>query len=151
MPKRNIFAALLVFLLSLRLAGTLQAQDSPNFSLEKLNLANYPEIGAILAVANFGGAPILDMASQHFEVEEDGQTLPITSLEAITDAEEPISIALVLDLSESAPLSDVQAAARQFLNYLGPQDQVSLIGFNTPPQIDRIDPFKETDFTSNKD
>jgi len=151
MLYRNRLILLLAFLLFTTLAGPLYAQAGPTFNLIDLNLEAYPEIRAIVSVANFGGAPILDMGARQFEVEEDGRPLPIRRVEAVTNVEEPISIALVLDLSGSAPLPAVQAAAFQFLDHLGPRDQVSLIGFNTPVQISDIDPFKETDFTDNKD
>lgn len=127
------------------------AQTGQSLRVIEVNTSTYPEITAVVDVANFGGAPVLDMTRQQFEIAEDDQSLPIINVEAINNTEQPISIALVLDLSGSAPLADVQTAANQFLDYLGPADQVSLIGFNSPVQINDLNPFKETDFTTNKE
>ncbi len=141
---------LFILLFSALLTLPASAQVGANFTIVEINTDAYPEISALVSVANFGGAPIAGLSEQ-FSVKEDGQSLPLSSVEEIKNPEQPISIALVLDLSGSAPLEDVKTAAIQFLDYLGPADKISLIGFNTPPGFDSIDPFKETDFTNNKD
>jgi len=111
----------------------------------------FPEMSAVVSVVNTSGVPIRDLTREDFEVIEDGQPLTPTALEAETNPDQPIAVALVLDLSGSAPLEAVQEAAHQFLDYLGPNDMVALVGFNAPLDFDTFDPFKESDFTYDKE
>jgi VWFA-related protein len=143
----KLAAALLVLAFSIPVF----AQAGAEFMIDRIDLDNFPQLTAKVTVANFGGAPIAGKSAEDFSVKEDGQELPLDSLVQLSDSVQPLSIVLVLDLSGSAPIEDVKTAALQFLDYLGPNDRVALLAFNTPPDPDMIDPFKETDFTGNKD
>ena len=149
MSLRKAYIVLVAICLGYSFIWPVSAQAPAKFVLSDLNIATFPDMTAQVAVLNFSGAPFVDLASDRFEILEDGNPVVITNIEPIIAADQPVSIALVLDLSGSAPLSEVQTAAHQFLDHLGPGDQVALIGFNEPVNIGTIDPFKEVDFTSN--
>ncbi|MDM8527597.1 FHA domain-containing protein [Anaerolineales bacterium HSG24] len=124
--------------------------NNPSITIDEIDLTNYPEVSAVVSVVNTGRAPLQNLSADKFEILEDN--LPLVPPEAITEVNQdaPIAVALVLDLSGSAPLEDVQTAAKQFLNSLNPQDRVALIGFNSQLPLDSFDPFKEVNFTENK-
>lgn len=137
-------------LVSLSMAHPVLAQ-SPTIVVEEVNLQAFPEITATISVFNTGRAPLRDLPLDGFEVLEDGRPLDKPVVTSEINPERPIAISLVLDLSGSAPLEEVQQAANQFLDSLGPNDRVALIGFNTPPDPNpnTFDPFKEAGFNSN--
>ena len=128
--------------------------QGPTVNVETLQIDDnsYPDMEAIVSVVSQGGVPIVDLAVDDFEILEDNQPLEITNLVAESSSSKPIAIALVLDLSGSAPLHSIKTAANQFLDSLGPDDQVALIGFNTPiDDLDGVDPFSESNFTTDKE
>lgn len=148
--KRNLFFMLL-FVLSMAIPVFAQG---PTVNVESLQINDnsYPNMEAVVSVVSEGGVPIVDLMTSDFEVLEDNQPLEITNIVAESSSTKPIAIALVLDLSGSAPLEDIQSAANQFLDSLGPDDQVALIGFNTPiDDLDGVDPFSESNFTTDKE
>jgi VWFA-related protein len=140
-------------LLALALMAPAWAQGNATFTIEQLQVdeSSYPEMSAVASVLNPSGVPVTDLTQDDFTVLEDDQPLALTAVDAETNTDLSIAVALVLDLSGSAPLDDVKAAAYQFLDSLGPNDRVALIGFNTPVEIDTFDPSKEVDFTTDKD
>jgi len=145
---------LLIFsYLMVSLAPPSQAQGgNPTLIIEgATDTSTFPDIKVVVSVVNTGRAPIQGLALKDFEVLEDKQPLAAPTVDTETPSEQPIAVALVLDLSGSAPLENVKEAAKQFLTSLRPQDRAALIGFNTQLNMDSFDPFKESDFTDNKD
>ena len=126
------------------------AQTGVTLTIKEVNLAdNYPDITATISVLNSSGVPIQALTRDRFEVREDGEPLAVRSVIGESNSQDALALALVLDLSGSAPLDVVKQAAHQFLDYLEPGDRVALIGFNTVVSIDGFDSTKEVDFTSD--
>ena len=109
-----------------------RTQGEVQISLGEPDLVDFPTISVPVAVVNANGVPILGLQADSFEALEDGGPLAIQEVTTQSNSDLTLAVALVLDLSGSAPIEDVRAAARQFLDSLGPNDRVALIGFNTP-------------------
>lgn len=127
------------------------AQGGVRVTPREADLTDFPDIGLPVAVVNANGVPILGLQAENFEALEDDSPAAIREVATQSNPDLTLAVALVLDLSGSAPIEDVKAAACQFLDSLGPNDRVALIGFNTPLDFDAFDPAKEIDFTSDLD
>lgn len=125
------------------------SQGQAFVTIRQTNLDDFPVITIPLAVTNASGVPVLNLQADSFEVFEDDRPVAVQAVTAHTNSDLSIAVALVLDLSRSAPIDDIRTAAHHFLDSLGPRDRVALIGFNTPPDFGRFDPTKEVDFTSD--
>lgn len=151
--KKQLVVLLVVTALVLGLwpAPAAWMQRGVQVTLGEAELTDFPVIGLPVTVVNANGVPILDLQRDNFEALEDGRPITVQEVMARTNEDLTIAVALVLDLSGSAPIEEVKQAAHQFLDHLGPNDRVALIGFNTPLEIDAFDPDKESDFTSDLD
>jgi VWFA-related protein len=126
-------------------------QGEVRVTLGDPDLSSFPDISLPVTVVNANGVPLLDLQAGNFEALEDDSPVTIREVATKENPDLTIAVALVLDLSGSAPIENVREAARQFLEHLGPNDRVALIGFNSPLDFDTFDPAKETDFTSDLD
>ena len=151
--KKWLVGLLITTMLALGLwpASAAWMQAEVRITLGDPDLANFPDISIPTAVVNANGVPILDLQAENFEALEDDSPIAIQEVATQSNADLALAVALVLDLSGSAPIEDVKAAAHQFLDSLGPNDRVALLGFNTPLDFDTFDPAKEIDFTSDLD
>lgn len=151
--KKWLVGLLITTVLALGLwpASAAWMQAGVRITLGDPDLANFPDISIPTAVVNANGVPILDLQAGNFEALEDDSPITIQEVATQSNPDLTIAVALVLDLSGSAPIEDVKEAARQFLDRLGPNDRVALIGFNTPMAIDTFDPTKEIAFTADLD
>ncbi|MDM8529967.1 FHA domain-containing protein [Anaerolineales bacterium HSG25] len=148
--KNRLYIILYFFCFSITLSPILAQGSNPTITVDEIDLSAYPEVSAVVSVVNTGRAPLQNLSADEFEILEDNLPLVPPTVDAEIDQDDPIAVALVLDLSGSAPLEDVQNAAKQFIDSLNPQDRVALIGFNSQLPLDSFDPFKEVNFTENK-
>lgn len=125
------------------------SQGQAFVTIRQTNLDDFPVITIPLAVTNASGVPVLDLQADDFEVFEDNGPIAVQAVNQRSNPDLSVAVALVLDLSRSAPIDDIRTAAHHFLDSLGPRDRVALIGFNTPPDFGQFDPTKEADFTSD--
>ncbi|MGI8495660.1 MAG: VWA domain-containing protein, partial [Pyrinomonadaceae bacterium] len=72
---------------------------------------------------------IAGLKKEDFKIYEDGKEQEIAYF---SDAEEPFTVALVLDMSYSSTfkISEIQLAAMDFINQLHPNDRVTVISFD---------------------
>ncbi|TDB37675.1 MAG: VWA domain-containing protein [Actinobacteria bacterium] len=74
-----------------------------------------------------------------FRITENGVEAKVISAEGATDAARaPVDVVLVLDTSGSmkgAPLTDALAAARAFVNAMGPEDRTAIVTFAFEPSV----------------
>jgi Ca-activated chloride channel family protein len=88
------------------------------------------------------GRFIPDLKREDFRLFEDGIEQQISFFDT---AEQPLTVALLLDISDSAIFerAEIQAAARAFLEHLRPEDRVMIVAFDkyvrvlTEPTADR--------------
>jgi len=149
--NKKLLILLLIVALVLAWPFPAWTQGGIQVELGVVDSADFPTLRIPVAVKNFSNVPILDLQSGNFEVLEDGKPVVVEAITARQNSELNLSVALVLDLSGSAPLEDVKAAALEFLNQLGPKDRVAIIGFNDRLSFDTFDPTKEIPFTSDLD
>lgn len=95
-----------------------------------------------VGVVNRRGQPILDLGMNNFAVYEDNVKQKIDNFEMTTA---PFSLVMLLDVSGSTKQfrQNLQMAAIRFLDALGPDDRVCIIGFSKKVEV-------WTKFTSNR-
>ncbi len=151
--SRRICMSTLLFIVFLTgyVAVPLQAQEAVGVTIQEADLSNYPQLSLPVSVLSRSGVPFRNLTNADFEVLEDAKPLTINSVTAQTNSDLSVAIALVLDLSNSSQIDDVKRATHQFLDVLGPNVRVAIIGFNQPLDFSDMDPVKEIGFTSNLD
>ena len=109
----------------------LSAQDRPTDDTIKVEtkLVSIPTI-----VSDRNGRYIPNLRAADFTVWQDGVKQNIDFLAA---TEEPISIALLIDTSQSTRpvLGDIKDSAKSFLKLLGPQDKAMIVSFDYDTHI----------------
>jgi len=104
-----------------------------------IDLAYFPPTAFVyLRVLDPSGRPVTDLQASDLRVTDDSRLVQEPSLAYFQAAPSPISAALVIDYSGSmagAPLSAARAGARAFLDQLGANDQVEIIGFGDKVQL----------------
>jgi Ca-activated chloride channel homolog len=108
--------------------------------IEKVQMVMVPT-----TVMDGRGRPVAGLSRDDFRLSENGRPIDIEFF--ATEANAPVAIAFLLDLSGSmrqeGKLDSAKNAINAFVNSLGPEDQFGLIGF-ADEQVTWI-----TDFTSN--
>jgi Ca-activated chloride channel family protein len=134
-PKRRISEILLAILIAIvapSAATFVVAQEAsadPETIRVETVLVNVP-----LIVSDRDGRFIGGLKKSDFMLRVDGQDQPI---EYFADAESPIDVALVLDLSGSviSVLQNIKEAAKKFVEQLKPDDRASLVTFDQKKEI----------------
>ena len=115
----------------------------------------FPESTVLVSAWNADGLPLADLKPENFSLQEDGGD-PFRPKTVQADPTIPLSVALVLDISESMfgdPIDDAQDAAVRFLDRLSAGDRASLIAFSDrlDPDPGSISPNLELGFSDNLD
>lgn len=119
------------------LAGALLlAQATGGVEIRDVVPERYPVVSAVVRVVDDRGRAVPGLATGDFRVTEDGK--PVADLEVRPSFRDGGSLAVVLVIDTSfsmkgEPLDGAKAAARTFLDRLGPDDRVALITFGRPP------------------
>lgn len=150
MLHRKLIAALLLTCVMLGLTNAvLTAQSTVRITIGESDLSSFPRLILPVSVTSSSGVPVLGLNTSSFEVLEDGKPLVLSNAIPQINANTTIAIALVLDLSNSSQIDAVKEATNQFLNTLGPNMRIAVIGFNRPLDFSGMDPTKEIGFTSD--
>jgi VWFA-related protein len=115
------------------LAWRPQTATGLNLTVNQVDPSGCPLVRAVVAVTNNGGRPVVDLNRLNFAVTENGVPQSV-SIEPGQVSNVPVSVALVLDGSTSLSETDlvnVRAAARAFVDLLGPRDKVSVYHFSS--------------------
>lgn len=110
--------------------------DVANFTEEASGVAQ-----VVLGVADEKG-PVSGLRADAFLVELDGKQAPVTAVARGVDSKRGVSVVLALDVSptmQGEPLEQAKAAARGFLNSLGPNDSVAIVVFGSEVHV--LQPF----------
>jgi len=153
MLRRNLMRALFLVLVLSGLAGVIitAAQSAVAVTLREIDLSAYPQLSLPVSVVSSSGVPVMGLTTSSFEVLEDGKPLPVDNVSSQVNTDTTLAVALVLDLSNSVQLDSVKAATHLFLNVLGPNVRIAVIGFNEPLNFTEMNPVKEIGFTSDLD
>ena len=127
------FLAALVGALLLTLTATAQEQQL-TVKISGLDTASWPSGQAVATVLDESGRPVAGLDGKSFEVTLGGTRVPVTQVTQGIDNTLPISIVLVLDVSnsmlEGEALERAKESARRFLEGLGPDDSVAVMTFD---------------------
>jgi Ca-activated chloride channel homolog len=89
-----------------------------------------------VTVTDANGRLVPDLTKEDFEVLEDGEPVPVTQF---TDKRVPVSLGLLLDISDSMfgqPIADARGALDRFVgDLLEPGDEAFVASFNHAPRI----------------
>lgn len=124
-------------LAAVALAGALLlTQSSGGLEIRDVVPERYPVVSAVVRVLDDRGRAVPGLGTGDFRVTEDGK--PVADLEVRPSFRDGGSLAVVLVLDTSfsmrgEPLDGAKAAARSFLDRLGPDDRVALVTFGRPP------------------
>lgn len=137
--------------------GTTHSQSNLGYTLQanSADLSQFPAVQLNLTVRDANGVPVSNLTPAEFEILESSidQPRPVTALTPQVNPQAPISVVLVIDISNSMrgqPLADAKQAAVNLINQLGANDQAAVVAFESSINFDQLDPAKELDFTQDK-
>lgn len=113
----------------------LPAQEPEQLAIQAVDTSEYPTVSFRATVP-----PALAGQSDEIEftVSENGSEMSDAKAEHVKGESAPASVVLVVDTSgsmEGRPLTDAKAAAKGFIEKLGPDAQVALVAFSDVPEI----------------
>jgi VWFA-related protein len=129
-------------------------------TVEEAETSSFPTIQVRTSVRDQNGVPITDLTVEHFEIVEDGKaTFRPTAVDAESNPEAQVSLAIVIDLYrtlEGEPIEAAQQATRDLLTDLLDQpndaDRAAFVGvrqgLSTAPA--EIDDAYEVPFTNDR-
>ncbi len=123
--------------------------------IESTAVNNFPQVEIRLSAWNAEGLPLENLEPKDFAIRENNGA-PIVPDEVIVDKNAPLSVVLVLDVSQSMinkPIADARAAAARFLDRLSPGDKAALIAFSdgVDPDPQVLNPTRELAFSAQLD
>jgi VWFA-related protein len=102
-------------------------------ALQRVDDQQFPSVVAYASVADERGLPIAGLDRAAFEVAEDGRPVADVQVEAMPDSQEPVAVALVVDVSgsmgDAGKLDGARTAARALIDGLGPRDSAAVLAF----------------------
>jgi tight adherence protein B len=112
--------------------------------VQNVDTSAYPDVSFTIvlppgSVGVPGGVPEVSIMENGDEIE----TVSVTSL---AEERQPIDVVLLIDTSGSMkgrPLADAKIAAKRFVEAMGPEDQIAVVGFSSEPRV-------MLDFTSDR-
>ena len=154
MKTKVRFSIILLFVLAILPFIAVSAQEQPiSLHVDWVDTTEFPQVTVNLSAWGADGLPLADLRPDDFSLQEDGgAAFHPQVVEA--DPQAPLSVMLVLDISESMygePIDDAQDAATRFLDRLEPGDRAALIAFSDQldPDPQNLDPSLELGFTND--
>lgn len=145
--KPLLAIVILSLLLSAALAVTQETQG-PRLEITGLNPVNLPTVVVSANVFDDVGQPVGDLTAADFSVVgELADRARVVSVRSFSDQAVPINVVLAIDTSSSMagmPIELARAAARLFIESIGPNDPVAIVTFSTGARLVQ-------DFTTNRD
>jgi VWFA-related protein len=145
--KPLLAIVILSLLLSAALAVTQETQG-PRLEITGLNPVNLPTVVVSANVFDEVGQPVGDLTAADFSVVgELADRARVVSVRSFSDQAVPINVVLAIDTSSSMagmPIELARAAARLFIESIGPNDPVAIVTFSTGARLVQ-------DFTTNRD
>jgi len=136
----------LVFALGTESSSDQLSQESEQIVIKNIDTKKYPEINIYL---NFKEGSFLGLSSldkSNFIITENNAPVENFDFTKIGEITEPVEIVLVIDASGSmkgSPISDATNAANTFIDEMGGNDRIAVIGFSDEVVI-------YSNFSSNK-
>jgi len=139
--KKFLFSLLTIILVSVSFFipnSLTTAQGAPvDLQLISVDSSAFPKVKVNFSVSDPQGFPVKDLEAASFSLSEDNKSIPNFSITPVINTDSPLAIALVLDTSGSmtSSLPNAISAAKEFIQTLGPNDQVALIAFKGKPEV----------------
>lgn len=102
--------------------------------IDSADSSAYPQIRATVTLTDDSGRPIDGAPPAAFAAHLGAAVLPISSVQATTDANLPVTVVLAIDISGSmsgAPLDAAKGAAQALLAQLAQGDQAAIVAFGS--------------------
>lgn len=102
--------------------------------IDSADSSAYPQIRATVTLTDDSGRPIDDAPPAAFAAHLGAAVLPISSVQATTDANLPVTVVLAIDISGSMsgpPLDAAKGAAQALLAQLAPGDKAAVVAFGS--------------------
>lgn len=105
---------------------------SPSVSILSIDDSQFPQLTLLLKVVDSLGRPVEGLTTDDLAVVEEGKPAEVVSVRDTINLKQSIAIVMVIDVSGSMagqPLESAKAAAVNFVENLGPADQVAILSF----------------------
>lgn len=108
-----------------------RAQEAgPSVVITGVDSGTFPTVTAYLTVSGANGLPLVGLTVDNFSVVEDGRRVSAGSFSLASDTSQQLNLVLAVDVSvNESDLANIQTAAVDFVNSLGPNDQVALVTY----------------------
>lgn len=115
---------------------TVQGADEVNVTLVSVQDQRFPLVTLEMVVNDANGWPLTALTAENITVQEDKKPVPATAVTVENLIQQKISVVLGIDISiEQKDWPIVQAAAGEFINSLGPEDQLALLTFENETKL----------------
>lgn len=130
-PIHHLLVGLVALAVALAWPLAARAQEAgPAVVITGVDSGNFPTVTAYLTVSGANGLPLVGLTAENFSVVEDGFVVSARTISLTSDTSQALSLVLAVDVSvNEADLVNVQTAAIDFVNSLGPNDQVALVTY----------------------
>ncbi|MBX6772647.1 MAG: VWA domain-containing protein [Chloroflexi bacterium] len=130
----RIARALLAALITVLLGATVATAAGVGLAIQQVDSSQFPRVRVYVSVADSDGVPITGLDAQAFQLSEDGKPVNGLQVQPIIDSQEPIAVALIMDVSgsmnDAGKLTGAKNAASAFVDTMGPNDTAALISFS---------------------
>ncbi len=133
--KRLYLSLAVAAALAVAVAAPSHAQQPPppQLTINQLDASAYPALRAVVTALDGRGVPVPGLAVAQFQAFDGDTPVVVRDAQNAQDASLRLSVVLAIDVSGSmagAPLDQAKAAAIDFINALGPNDEASVVVFN---------------------
>jgi hypothetical protein len=127
-----LLAAIVAAIAALAPSAGAVADGGLHVRIDSADSSAYPQIRATVTLTDDSGRPIDDAPPAAFAAHLGAAVLPISSVQATTDANLPVTVVLAIDISGSmsgAPLDAAKGAAQALLAQLAQGDEAAVVAF----------------------
>jgi len=114
--------------------------DALNVNTYRGSYEGFPEVQLCVNVTEMLGRPIQGLDSTNFDVTENGFPVDSLRLELASGSQWPLSVAMLLDISDSmdgTPLDSAKTAISTFLDNMTDEDKAALVSFASGVTVDQ--------------
>ncbi len=128
------------------------ASGPPTLQITQFDLKDFPQVKAYVSVLDADGKPIQRLAKEQVTLTENNCAVNIDSMQPGGGLRDPLSLAIVLDRSESMTGEKIKRAKEsvlRFISLMEPGDRVALFSFSD--QVDALGPLTDSQDVLRKD
>lgn len=114
-------------------AARAQQPGAPTLTVNQVDASAYPSVRVVVTVLDGRGVPVQGLTAAQFQAFEGQDALPVESVQAAIDEQQPLSVIVVIDVSGSMAgerMPQAKAAAASFVQSLGAGDQAAVVVFS---------------------